>query len=275
MRIMTRLAGIAAVLVAACFAAGPASALIYVSENGSNAGDGTRDNPFRTLQKAADASPDFGFIYCLDPPFRQAQALTINGKSLVIKCADGVIETTQSPAVMINNGPTQTVTLDGLFIVTFDDGRGVQLDRGHKAILKNMTISGGGGDNSIGVLDRPNTPNSELIIIESLIQDFKTGVRIVPRNGVQHNALISNSNVLQNDIGFDLKNGGRATIADTDFFGNNKIAIRAAPGTLPILTGNTITNNNIGFKGVGVSSRNNTFLNTTDVDGVLSAKTQQ
>ena len=194
----------------------PADAQLYVASFGNDsAACGASFNPCSSLQRAHNNALPGTAIYCMDSSnYGVLLAIT---KSISIVCDGAIGGTFGAPAVTINAGPDDVVTLTGLDIegagqtvagIIFNSGGALHVS---KVRVRNYRRA----PDSAGIYFQPNT-DAELYVTDSYIASNGTagplsgGIVITPRGNASANAFINRVQFENNSTGLYV-DGKRST----------------------------------------------------------------
>jgi hypothetical protein len=275
---MGRIASIAGALFALA-AAWPAqvsamATIQHVEARGSDAsGDGSLNNPFRTLAKAVSAAQSGDIIQLGKGEFGPA---VITNKSLTIISAEsGSIVDPGSTAITFNGGANRELTLRGL---TIDQGgtanSGIRFNSGRKLLASDLDIRNGTGG-AFGVDFRP-TDSSEIILQNIKINGFGTsgagsGINIAPRSANVTGTLVDG--ILSNNrTGVRVFSGNGSTanvvIDGYNITGGTTGISASGPGSQIVINESVITHNALGVEAQN-SAQIRTRVNNTNFGNAL------
>ena len=167
-----------------------AGTLYYVSRStGSDGNSGSQQNPWRTIQKAANAMPSGSTVIVLDGDY--PERVTISRSNLSFQAQGDV--TMQGFKVLADN-----VSISGFTITTlvdnFTDGIGILVDTGGNCLIENNAFlyNTWGGLNLYSETNSPNRTHDCVVRNNTF---FRNGIYAAEINGRNH--LIENNDVSQ------------------------------------------------------------------------------
>jgi hypothetical protein len=288
---------VVAIVGASTFYAAPAAAQAtrtWISGVGDDANPCSRTAPCKTFAGAISKTAAGGEINCIDPGGFGAVTIT---KAISLICDDveaGVL-VAGSPAITINAGDADVVTVSGLDILgptTVPGTNAINFVNGAGLNLRNTTIKGfatqavsftpGAGKtaflnlNNVDITGNGNTG------------DPTTGaIKVAPATGATANVVISNTRI-QNNVNVGLRfdttgtTGSRINVQLTDSqLSGDGIGIQfkapAGTGTINALVTDTTVSNNVSYgifaNGNGVNARFATTTITGNGAAVAAAAT--
>jgi len=289
--------GLAAFAAASTFYAAPAAAQAtrtWVSGVGDDANPCSRTAPCKTFAGAISKTAAGGEINCIDPGGFGGVTIT-KAMSLICDNVEAGILVAGSPAITINAGDADVVTVSGLDILgptTAPGTNGINFLNGAGLNLRNTTIKGfatqavsftpGAGKtaflnlNNVAITGNGNTA------------DPTTGaIKVAPGNSATANVVISNSRVQTNvNVGLRLDTTGttgsriNVQVSDSQLSGDGigiQLKAPAATGTINALVTDTAVSNNVSYgvfaNGNGVNARFATTTITGNGAAVAAAAT--
>jgi hypothetical protein len=259
----------------------------WVSGVGDDVNPCSRTAPCKTFAGAISKTATNGEINCLDPGGYGAVTIT---KSITIDCSDqfGSILASGTNGILINIAAAdtaKTVRLRGLFINGASTGlNGVRIIAASKVSIENTVID---GFTAHGISLETTSGPTKLFVDNSTIRNNTSqGINSFLIGGSTANIAVSNSKLLNNNIGLNLGSGAKATISDSSLTTNatgtlvnsaeltmtrcivsgSTTGIQGGAGASIRISGNTVTGNTTGLSPSGgsiISFSNNTVDGNT------------
>lgn len=259
----------------------------WVSGVGDDVNPCSRTAPCKTFAGAISKTATNGEINCLDPGGYGSVTIT---KSITIDCSDqfGSILASGVNGILINIAAAdtkKTVRLRGLLINGASTGlNGVRIIAASKVSIENTVIDGftthGVSLETLSGLTKLNIDNT------TIRNNNGQGVNSFLTGGSTANIAISNSSILNNNIGLNLGTGAKASISDSSLTTNttgtlvnaaeltmtrcivsgSTTGIQGGVGASIRISGNTVTGNTTGLSPSGgsiISFSNNTVDGNT------------
>ncbi len=249
----------------------------WVSGVGDDVNPCSRTAPCKTFAGAISKTATNGEINCIDPGGFGAVTIT---KSVTIDCSDqfGSILGSGTNGIVINItaalDTAKSVRLRGLQISGVTTGlNGVRILAANRVSIENTVID---GFTAHGVSLETSSGAIKLGIDNTTIRNNTLqGINSFLTGGATGNITVANSFVSQNgSVGFNLSGGVKASINDTNIFGNgsgavivnsdltltrctisqNTIGIQSSTGGTVRIFGNTVTGNTTGLSTTGGGS---------------------
>lgn len=172
-------------LVAALVPAG-ALAQAWVSEAGVDGAGCLRSAPCRTFAAAVTVTPDGGSVACLDPGSYGPFIVTRNMAVDCLAAPSSVVAVSGGNGIDIPAGPTQTVSLRGLTIVSPDGSGaiGVNATGGATVSLSDCAVRGFRSGAAIGVNFAPPIGTSGRLSIERCVIEANGRSTIAVSGGI-------------------------------------------------------------------------------------------
>jgi hypothetical protein len=260
----------------------------WVSGVGDDVNPCSRTAPCKTFAGAISKTATNGEINCLDPGGYGAVTIT---KSIMIDCSDqfGSILASGTNGVVINItaalDTAKSVRLRGLFINGASTGlNGVRIITANKVSIENTVID---GFTAHGISLETTSGPTKLSVDNSVLRNnVGQGINSFLIGGSTANIAISNSTLLNNNIGLNLGTGAKASISDSNLTTNtigtlvnsaeltmtrcivsgSTTGIQGGAGGSIRISGNTVTGNTTGLSPSGgsiISFSNNTVDGNT------------
>ncbi|MBN2829345.1 MAG: VCBS repeat-containing protein [Candidatus Cloacimonetes bacterium] len=132
----------------------PQSSCLFVDVNNTGNADGSEQSPFVSLQEAINQAQD-GYLITVKPGY-YFENLDLDGKGVTITCSEGAEQCTiiglgSDSVIITENSPTQTATINGLWIIQGNavNGGGIRVSNTNlnleNVYLTNNTASQRGG----------------------------------------------------------------------------------------------------------------------------------
>jgi hypothetical protein len=260
----------------------------WVSGVGDDVNPCSRTAPCKTFAGAISKTATNGEINCMDPGGYGAVTIT---KSITIDCSNefGSILASGTNGIVVNitaaTDTAKTVRLRGLFINGALTGlNGVRIVAANKVSVENTVID---GFTAHGISLETTSGPTKLFVDNSTIRNNTSqGINSFLIGGSTANIAVSNTTLLNNNIGLNLGSGAKASISDSSLTTNttgtlvnsaeltmtrcivsgSTTGIQGGAGASIRISGNTVTGNTTGLSPSGgsiISFSNNTVDGNT------------
>jgi len=215
----------------------------WVSGVGDDANPCSRTAPCKTFAGAISKTSTPGEIDCLDPGGFGAVTIT---KSITIDCfglGNGGVLVSGTNGIVVNlPSATSRVVLDGLDIEGVGTGvSGVLMNGLGELIIRNTVIRNflTAGVNLQGTA---GTPNTRVLVQNSLITNSGTGFNVAGASGASNNAQVINTLIDSNTTGISVTGPGALVLSASTVTGQ-ATAISVSNGGQVISYGNNVIRN--------------------------------
>jgi len=216
----------------------------WVSGVGDDANPCSRTAPCKTFAGAISKTAAGGEINCLDPGGFGAVTIT---KSIMISCETGTagVLVSGTNGVVVNAGVNDVVFLKGLDFeglgtglsgITFLAGRALYVT---DCVIRRFTVN--------GINFAPGTTNASMVVRNTIVADNTGGgIQIKPTGGFLADALVTNTQMANNNFGLRVDDNGAATVSNSSAASNaaNGFVAISAAAAAEINLVDTVTVNN-------------------------------